>query len=154
MTSGMDVHSELTEQAEQVLDACLAAKVRAANRAVVAIYDRHLANESATSAKVTVLLTVAASGESSLSELAAAAGVDLSSMQRSVSGLENAGLVQINAGHARTRIVSMTEAGEAKLKAVVPHWRAAQDEVAERLGVDARELQRISQMLDSMKTLR
>ncbi len=154
MTSGMDAQREVAAQAEHVLDACLAAKVRAANRAVVAIYDRRLAGEATTSAQVTVLLTVAASGPASLSELASAAGLDLSSMQRSIAGLEDAGFVRIEAGHARTRIVSLTEAGEAKLNAVLPLWRAAQDEVAERLGVDAHELERIGRMLDSMKTLR
>lgn len=150
----MGTKAEVSEQAEHVLGVCFAAKMRAANRVVMAIFDRHLAHENTTSAQTTVLLTVAANDTASISELAQAAGVDLSSMQRAVTTLETAGFVTVVSGHARTRLVSITPTGEDKLRAVMPHWSAAQAEVEERLGLKHGEFEHLGGLLDALKGLR
>jgi DNA-binding MarR family transcriptional regulator len=65
--------------------------------------------------------------------------MDPTSLNRSLKPLEKAGLIA-NTGDPddrRVRAVTITGAGEDKLRAAMPHWRQAQTQIDISLGLDA-----------------
>jgi DNA-binding MarR family transcriptional regulator len=81
-----------------------------------------------------VLRTLSQSGPMRISELAAAQLLDRTGLSRNLDPLLQRRLVQVVHGRdARTREVGLTAAGRATLRAAIPHWRAAQAAVAQRV---------------------
>jgi DNA-binding MarR family transcriptional regulator len=68
-------------------------------------------------------------------DLAGAMGLDASTLTRNLKPLAEAGwLTQAAGPDARSRLVSLTDAGRDKLAQARPHWREAQNALAEQLG--------------------
>jgi DNA-binding MarR family transcriptional regulator len=113
---------------------CTCARMRKLTRRLTRIYDAHLAAQAI---KVTQysLLANAASGERTLSELAAELEMDRSTLSRNLAPLAAQGWVEISVGaDTRSRSIRVTAAGRRKLKAVLPLWRKAQCEIESLLG--------------------
>jgi DNA-binding MarR family transcriptional regulator len=106
---------------------CLA--LRQAARQVTQLYDRHLAREGLRTTQYSILSKLNRLGPLSINELAAQMVMDRTTTGRAVRPLEREKLVRIEAGDdGRTRVVALTSAGEARLKAAVARWRDAQRE--------------------------
>jgi len=117
---------------------CLA--LRQAARHVSALYDRHLAQAGITTAQFSILAKLRRLGPQSIGALAAMMVMDRTTTTRAVRPLARDGLVAISPGKdERTRVVSLTEAGETRVKAAAAHWRAAQKEFETGYGTAAAE---------------
>jgi DNA-binding MarR family transcriptional regulator len=110
-------------------------------RAMSRLYDQHLA---AAGLKTTQYSVLAHASRAALpvAELADRLGMERTTLTRNLKPLCEAGWVELAAGRdARQRIVTLTAAGRAKLKAAWPAWRAAQDAFEQQVGIDTvREL--------------
>ena len=104
---------------------CLA--VRQAARYVTQIYDRYLAEAGLRATQYAVLAVLDRTGPLAVNELARHLVMDRTATGRALRPLERAGLVHIGAGRdARTRALSLTEAGSARLRAARALWSRAQ----------------------------
>ncbi len=117
---------------------CLA--LRQAARHVSQMYDRHMAAEGLTTAQYSILAKLARLGPQSINALAAMMVMDRTTTTRAVRPLARDKLVAIAPGtDERTRVVRLTPAGEARVKAAAVRWRAAQKEFDAGYGADAAE---------------
>lgn len=109
---------------------CACFNVRKAARAVTSLYDEVLRSTGLRATQVTLLMVIASAGSATISRLAEILVMDRTTLTRDLKPLEEQGLITIIAGEdRRTRQVQMTEAGQAKLHAVIPLWQQAQARV-------------------------
>jgi len=111
---------------------CACTTLRRAARAVTAAYDAALAPSGLRITQFSILRRLARLGPLPVTRLASEAALDRSTMGRNLNPLERRGLVRIEVGDAdqRERIAYLTAAGEAAMKAALPHWRKAQQRIA------------------------
>ncbi len=111
---------------------CLCSATRKAARAVTSVYDRALAPHDIRSTQFTILATLELRGAASLGELAKFLGLDRTTLTRNLDLLEAKNWVRsrLAAEDSRSRVLSITDDGRAKVFAAFPAWRAAQDHVA------------------------
>lgn len=118
---------------------CLATALRQAAADATRLYDEALASSGL---KVTMLRPLAIASDDpgvSISELGRKLGLDRSTMARNLKVLERGGHVVVRSGRDdRSRGVHITDHGRKALGEAMPLWRAAQKEMAARLG-DERE---------------
>jgi DNA-binding MarR family transcriptional regulator len=115
--------------------ACNCSALRQAARHVTQIYDRHLAQEGLRSTQYSVLLNLSRLDRISINELAKALVMDRTTLGRAIRPLQRDGLLTIGAGDdGRTRSLSLTPAGEARLKAAAGKWQEAQAEFETAFG--------------------
>jgi DNA-binding MarR family transcriptional regulator len=117
--------------------ACTCFKLRKLTRAMSRLYDQHMA---AVGLKITQYSVLANMARAALpvAELAERLGTERTTLTRNLKPLIDAGWAQLVPGpDARQKVVTMTDAGRAKLKQAQPHWRRAQAEIEATLGVDA-----------------
>lgn len=81
-----------------------------------------------------VLRNIARAESIALSRLADVLVMDRTSLYRALTPLERSGWVATQAGTGRTRLVQLTEAGHAALKAATPAWAAAQTRLIGEFG--------------------
>lgn len=106
---------------------CHCVAVRQGARQVTRLYDRHLAPAGLRSTQYALLRGLGRLGPVSINALAEAMVMDRTTMGRALRPLERAGLVAIDPGpDGRTRALTLTEAGRARVAAAVPLWLEAQ----------------------------
>ena len=126
------------ERPEPAICNCLA--LRQAARHATALYERHLAPTGLTSPQYSILAKLTRLGPQSINALAAMMVMDRTTTTRAVRPLARDKLVAVARGEdERTRMVRITPAGEARIKAAAAHWRAAQTEFEAAFGADAAE---------------
>ena len=115
---------------------CLAGNLRAATRAVTRSYDAALRPYGMRITQVAVLAQLRGREPVGLTALATVLGAERSGVARDVALLERNGLVTttVSAQDQRVRTVSLTLAGNTKLRACAPAWRAAQEQMRLLLG--------------------
>jgi DNA-binding MarR family transcriptional regulator len=114
---------------------CACGRLRRAARALTQLYDAAMAPAGLRVTQFSVLRTLARTGPTRITELAAAQLLDRTALSRNPDPLVERGLLSISPGRdARTREVAVTAKGRAALRAAAPHWERAQARVAERLG--------------------
>jgi DNA-binding MarR family transcriptional regulator len=115
---------------------CLA--LRQAARHLTLVYDRHLALEGLRSTQYSILSKLGRLGAMPIGKLADTMVMERTALGRALQPLERDRLVAVGAGpDGRTRSVSLTKAGEARLKAAAARWRQAQKEFEAAYGTDA-----------------
>jgi len=133
-----DTGKRAPREIEPAICNCLA--LRQAARHVSALYDRHLAAEGITTAQYSMLAKLKRLGPQSIGALAAMMVMDRTTTTRAVRPLARDGLVAISPGKdERTRVVSLTPAGETRVKAGAVRWREAQKEFEAGYGAQAAE---------------
>ncbi|MFL6672948.1 MAG: MarR family winged helix-turn-helix transcriptional regulator [Massilia sp.] len=101
------------------------------------LYDQHLAPAGLKTTQYSVLAN-AAREALPVAELAERLGTERTTLTRNLKPLTDAGWIELLPGaDSRQRIVTITAAGQAKLKAAYPFWRAAQAEFENLVGRDA-----------------
>ncbi len=126
--------------------ACHCNALRQGARQVTQFYDRHLAPSGLRISQYAMLKGLARLGPISINGLADAMVMDRTTMGRGLRPLERDGLVVIGPGpDGRTRALTLTETGRARLDAAEPLWRAAQAGFEARYGAD--EAARLSDAL-------
>ncbi|NRA57732.1 MAG: winged helix-turn-helix transcriptional regulator [Phycisphaerales bacterium] len=117
---------------------CLASAIRQADRLVASVFDSHLREIGLRGTQMTLLGALARLGTPSQRELAEATHTDATTLSRNLDRLVERGLAtRADCCHdKRVRRYALTDDGRQLLTDSLPHWRAAQAEVAERLGAD------------------
>lgn len=106
---------------------CTCLAVRQGARQLTQFYDRHLAPTGLRATQYPILARLGRSGPLSINALATGMVMDRTTLGRALRPLERDGLVAIGVGRdARTRELSLTPAGRARLAEAVPLWRGAQ----------------------------
>ncbi|MEP7327850.1 MAG: MarR family winged helix-turn-helix transcriptional regulator [Betaproteobacteria bacterium] len=114
---------------------CVCGRLRRAARALTQLYDDTMSETGLRVTQFSLLRTLERGGSLRISALAASMLLDRTALSRNLEPLVAEGLVAIVAGRdARTRQVSLTRAGRARLAAAVPYWERAQVEVSRHLG--------------------
>lgn len=118
-----------------MLTTCACLNLRKAARAVTQIFDNALQPLGLRSTQLPVLVTLALSESTTITQLAEELVMDRTSLTRLLKPLESAGLLEIVPGEdRRTRGVSLTDRGKETVSDAVPLWETAQAYVLERMG--------------------
>jgi DNA-binding MarR family transcriptional regulator len=116
---------------------CTCFKLRKLTRTMSRLYDQHLATVGLKTTQYSVLTNVAREALP-VAELAERLGTERTTLTRNLKPLIEAEWVVLMPGaDSRQRIVTITGAGRAKVKAAYVAWRAAQTEFEQLIGVDA-----------------
>ena len=129
----------LTEaQAKAAIDSCTCFHFRRVSRLLTSMYDHYLSPAGVRSGQLVLLLTIKTAGSATRNRLAEMVDLDQSALSRGLQALERQNLIQSVAGDdRRTRIVTLTDLGEAKILEAVPFWERAQRAAEEAIGADA-----------------
>jgi DNA-binding MarR family transcriptional regulator len=120
---------------------CTFYRLRKATRRITGLFDEALGKAGLTATQFTVLAMIATAGPRPMSGLAEALGMDASTLTRTLKPLLKRGDVAIvSDGDKRVKRVTLTEHGQETVALAVPHWRAAQKQVAQVLGGDITHL--------------
>jgi DNA-binding MarR family transcriptional regulator len=115
---------------------CTCFKLRKLTRTMSRLYDQHLAEAGLKTTQYSVLVN-AAREAMPVSELAERLGTERTTLTRNLKPLIEAGWIVLAPGaDSRQRIVTITEQGRAKQQAAYPHWRAAQTEFENLVGIE------------------
>ena len=126
---------------------CTNFKLRQMLRSVARLYDAEIGKAGLKATQYSLLAHVAALGPIQPVELARRLGMDASTLSRNLRPLIDMGwLVQGPGADARSRLIEITESGEAKRLEARRHWKRAQAELTEKLG-EAR-VQALHQLID------
>jgi DNA-binding MarR family transcriptional regulator len=107
---------------------CTCAVIRQAARRVTRLYDQALAPFGLRITQYPILVSLAVSGPSTMGVLAERMIMDRATLGHNLRPLEAAGLVTLASGpDRRSRVVTLTETGHARLRAARPAWDAAQN---------------------------
>jgi DNA-binding MarR family transcriptional regulator len=135
---------------DAIATGCACFNLRRAARAITQLYDHALAPAGLRATQFTVLVALARTGAIPFSRLAAALGMDRTTLTRNLGPIQRHGLVAIRPGpDRRVRLVEMTAAGHKALDDAIPLWSGAQRQIVEGAGPGRweavrREVQRIA----------
>jgi DNA-binding MarR family transcriptional regulator len=116
---------------------CTCFKLRKLTRAMSRVYDQHMAAVGLKTTQYSVLANVAREALP-VAELAERLGTERTTLTRNLKPLIEAQWVTLEAGaDSRQRIVTITDAGRAKVKDAYVAWRAAQSALESLLGTAA-----------------
>ncbi len=123
------------ETPADVIARCAVLHTRRAARAVTAFFDAALQPSGVRATQFTLLVGVAQADGATISGLAAAVGMDRTTLARDLHILERDGLVAIGIGRdRRVRVVRLTPAGHAAMTRALPRWAEAQGRIEGGLG--------------------
>ena len=118
-------------------------------RALTQLYDDQLLPSKLRVTQFSLLRMLAREGTTRISELAQLLLLDRTALSRTLDPLVKRGLVSVVPGRdAPRREVSLTGAGEQAIHAAGPHWKRAQERVANFLGSD-----RLEALLDTLAAI-
>jgi DNA-binding MarR family transcriptional regulator len=124
--------------------ACLCTGLRQAALAVTQIYDEALKPSGLKITMFRLLRRISEAGQPTISELAHIVDLDRSTLGRNLKVLERLGYVQLAGGEdERSKIVSLTSRGNARLGKALPLWAKAQRSMQSRLGDETAAVYRI-----------
>jgi DNA-binding MarR family transcriptional regulator len=128
----------MTTPVDQKIPACNCFALRQATRCVSAVYDRHLAKVGLTTPQFSMLNMLRKSPGIAVQDLAEQMVMERTSLVRAIQLLTRDGLVrqQPSPLHARKQVLSLTEAGAAKVAEAKAHWDAAQAEFDAAIGAE------------------
>ncbi len=112
---------------------CTCEGLRRLTRRMTVVYDRHLAEVGLTVGQYSLLVNIDAE-TLTVSRLARRTATDRTTLTRSLAPLVKAGWVVVMPGEdARTRQVTLTDAGRHKAKTARAVWQRAQDQIGAAL---------------------
>ncbi|MEH0819065.1 MULTISPECIES: MarR family winged helix-turn-helix transcriptional regulator [unclassified Micromonospora] len=119
-------------------DSCNCLALRKASRFLTATYDKALGPVGLRATQFSILRTLHAQGEMTITSLAEQIFMDRTTMATNLKPLAREGLVTVEPSTAdrRARVVSITPDGLARIDAALPLWRAAQARFEDKFGVD------------------
>lgn len=116
--------------------ACACTTLRKATRAVTRLYDEALAPADMTITQFAILRNVARRGTVPLSRLAGILVMERTSLYRALAPLEKLGWLTIADAGARTKTVTVTEAGHEALERAQVPWQAMQTRLIDAFGAE------------------
>lgn len=134
----MDGKRTSKQIADLISAECLAVRVRMLNRVVTSVYDDELRPLGMTIAQLNQLVVIRKLGKASARQVVRALQMDASTVSRNLERMRQEGwIVEEPAEDARSRMLSVTAKGAARLKDVLPAWRRAQSRARRILGEPA-----------------
>jgi DNA-binding MarR family transcriptional regulator len=122
---------------DEIVENCLAARVRMIGRAVTAIYERAVSGHGVTIAQVNLLAALGKLGPSAPSRLGQVLQLERSTVSRNLDILlENGWVRAVSSDDKGVKEVALTAAGRKKIESLMEAWRGAQKEAAKFLGED------------------
>jgi len=119
-------------------DACVCYNTRHTARILTRAYDDALRPFGLRGPQFSLLAALSGLDEISITEFAAATGMDRSTMSRNLRLLEDQGLVALSAERRwRMKTVTITAAGRQKLEKALPAWREMQARIIGAVGENA-----------------
>ena len=113
---------------------CLCNALRQATRAVSRLYDEELRGVGLRTTQYSLLQRLRRAGEVRQRDLGGLTSLDETTLTRNLRPLIDAGWVAIRPGEdRREKLVSLTDAGTAKLREARPAWERAQERLRSRL---------------------
>jgi DNA-binding MarR family transcriptional regulator len=129
--------THVKRDAAEVIRACLATRLRMANRVITKVYDDALRPLGLKVTQLSMLVVAEDRGLIRQSEVGAELQLDDSTLSRNLERMRaNGWLEEVSGDDARVHSYRLTEAGRALVGKAIPAWRTAQRE-AERLLGDA-----------------
>lgn len=117
---------------------CPAFQARVAARALTRYYNACFRPLGITAEQFSLLVGIGGSDAPTLAELATRAGVDATTLSRSVKGLEARGLVDSEGGRGRAgKRLALTDDGRRLMDASIAAWERARSRLHESLGEEA-----------------
>ncbi|KJF65213.1 MarR family winged helix-turn-helix transcriptional regulator [Rhizobium nepotum] len=117
---------------------CPAFQARVTARAVTRYYNACFRPLGITAEQFSLLVGIGGSHEPTLAELAARAGVDATTLSRSVKGLERSNLAYSHGGRGRSgKRLALTDEGRQLMEESMTAWELARIRLAEALGAEA-----------------
>lgn len=113
---------------------CTCFYLRSATRRITQVYDDELKSCGISVNQYSLLSRLSRRAGISVSAFAEHMSMDRTTLTRNLAPLEAAGWIASGATAGRARLLTLTEAGEAKLREAFPLWEAAQARVNEQLG--------------------
>lgn len=121
----------------EIARTCSVANLRKASRTITQLFDDLLRPLGLHSTQFTVLVALAAAGETTMSPLAQILAMDRTTLARNLEPLQRDGLVEVNPGKdQRTRLVRLTARGAELVAQGVPLWEQGQKAVIDHLGLE------------------
>src|SRR6476469_1433311 len=131
----MNAKNELSMLAELKKQGCTNLRLRQLTRRVSQLYDVEMSNAGLKTTQYSLLSHICKLGPLRPGELALRMKFSASTLTRNLKPLIDAGWVELSAGtDARSRSVSITEAGRAKQAEAQKHWKTAQQKLNGLLG--------------------
>ncbi|KQX39682.1 MarR family winged helix-turn-helix transcriptional regulator [Variovorax sp. Varisp85] len=116
---------------------CTSLKVRQLSRRLSQHYDAEVSKSGLKTTQYSLLSNLARLGPSRPVDLASELKMTASTLSRNLQPLIAAGWISLGAGaDARSRLVQITEEGDAKRREAQLHWKAAQQKLNALLGVE------------------
>lgn len=117
--------------------ACACHRLRRGARAITGLYDAALAPAGLNVAQFSLLRHIERLAPIGVSALAGATGHERTTLARTLRPLQARALIRIHRGDdRRSRMIELTEHGQAALAAALPGWQHAQAEIEARLDGD------------------
>ncbi|PKM29983.1 MAG: MarR family transcriptional regulator [Gammaproteobacteria bacterium HGW-Gammaproteobacteria-11] len=114
---------------------CLCRKARMADRTITRAYDEALRPCGLRITQFTLLVAIGYGSPGSIGELADWLAMERTTLTRNLKLLENEGLIISHAGaHHRSRAMTLSTSGRAKLDQAYPLWQSVQKMYREELG--------------------
>jgi DNA-binding MarR family transcriptional regulator len=127
---------------------CACANLRRASRAITQLYEEELRPTRLRITQLAILKALRTVPELRQGRLAAAMGLDSTTLTRTLGLLRRQGYVAIRRGpDRRERHLSLTEKGMAKVEQMTPYWERAQKRVRDAMGRDYEHLQNLLHQL-------
>jgi DNA-binding MarR family transcriptional regulator len=128
-------HPNIPVLSRSLIDACLCHKARMAGRVVTRAYDEALRPTGLRATQVSVLAAIGAHDSLSITSLADSLVMERTTLTRNLRPLEAQGYVFVAPERRhRSRVLTLTAAGQAALVAALPLWEGAQHAAIRRLG--------------------
>ena len=138
MTTKKSSSTGFADAARIIATQCSWIQSRRMSRVLTRLYDDGLRSIGLRVSQVTVLVAIAMFGErgARMGQLADVLAMERTTLTRNIGPLETAGLLRVarDPDDARSRILSLTHAGERAIEAAFPLWEAAQRRVRETVG--------------------
>jgi len=125
----------LERDAAEVIKACIATRLRMADRVITKVYDDALRPLGLKVTQMSMLVVAADRGLIRQSEVGARLHLDDSTLSRNLERMRVKGwLEEVPADDARVHSYRLTGAGRSLLEGALPRWRGAQGEARRLLG--------------------
>jgi len=129
---------------------CAANNLRKTTRAVALLFEEQMRSTGLRGTQFTLLVALRLAGPVPLSKLAELLLMDRTTLSRNLKPVERKSLVQSMPGRdQRTRLLTLTDQGEAVLADAERQWRKAQEAVVDRFGEE-----RFRRLLEELAALR
>lgn len=114
---------------------CMVSNSRMAARAITRRYDAYARPFGITSTQFSLLGTIVAAGDQTVSDLAERRGFERTTLTRNLDRLEKMGLIASRAAETGNgRLCTLTDKGHELVRQMLPIWRKAQAEIRDELG--------------------